>query len=336
MPSIHSSFVSFQPAGASFVLSLEGAFFFSLILSSPPSPQALSTGSPSASFQPVGAIFMFSLCHTPERQELLEGLEGRFYRLWCPRFCSCCLGNAPWSPGGGGGGRSGGWGGGGVLCCWVSWDCNNWREFCASCHPRALPRPQTETPPVFLWKRAICLAWSFSLGGRLLVPHRARGPQSCSWNGGCLCLSFHLTTVRLYLPESSFSPCLELWFLWLPPRGYLRVTWLWWPTALIWGRTGLYIFEDFKSFGLRVWRLYLGAYWDPPLWDTDRSWHTQNYWEIVQGQSWMIRSISYMRATLQNWGRQLFHVMHTEGQAKWRSKGTCSKWNNKRKPQEKP
>ena len=31
--------------------------------------------------------------------------------------------------------------------------------------------------------------------------------------------------------------------------------------------------------------LYQGADWDPSLWDTDRSWHTLNYWEPLRTKS---------------------------------------------------
>ena len=33
--------------------------------------------------------------------------------------------------------------------------------------------------------------------------------------------------------------------------------------------------------------LYQGADWDPSLWDTDRSWHTLNYWEPLRTKRWL-------------------------------------------------
>ena len=63
-----------------------------------------------------------------------------------------------------------------------------------------------------------------------------------------------------------------------------------WPSSggqqgLYCGPTELYKSEYFKSCCLRVWfsvSLNVGADWDPPLWNTDRSWYILNCWEVFK------------------------------------------------------
>ena len=137
--------------------------------------------------------------------------RGGFTRGWYPEFCSCHLGNAPWSPGSGGQGS---------LRSWVPGDCNNLRQFLAGYHPQdGAETIDWKTPLAFLRKRPICLSWGFSLKGGLLVWHPTRGyggewrpvvaifVLACCFAPACQCI-----------PEKSISPCLAPQFLQLPPR----------------------------------------------------------------------------------------------------------------------
>ena len=51
-----------------------------------------------------------------------------------------------------------------------------------------------------------------------------------------------------------------------------------------------------RSCCLRVWlpiSLNLGADFNPPLWDTDRSWHTLSYWKLlkIKQAAWTITKV---------------------------------------------
>ena len=99
--------------------------------------------------------------------------------------------------------------------------CNNWSKFLASYHTQALHRQQTETSPVFLWKRPIHLSRRLGLRCRLLVWHTSRNLWKCYQAmeaGGCnLWAPCCHASACWYLPEKSLYPCLMSWFLWLLP-----------------------------------------------------------------------------------------------------------------------
>lgn len=108
------------------------------------------------------------------------------------------------------------------------------------------------------------------------------------------------------------------------------------------------IFEYFKPCCLWVWlpiNLNIGSNRDLPLWDTDNSWHTLNYWEPTNnksgcldnhkslrdnqglGQHWTRSFISYMGPLLQDWARWLFYlVLKNPRRVKENETGICSKW----------
>lgn len=105
---------------------------------------------------------------------------------WSPVFFSCGLGNTQWLPGPGG--KQGG------LHSRVPWDCNNQSSWLAAT-PRSLNRQETETHPIFWWKRATCFCWSSSMSGRLQAWHASWGLWKCFQGmeaNGC-----HLCTLPL-------------------------------------------------------------------------------------------------------------------------------------------
>ena len=123
----------------------------------------LSLYSLSALLQPVGAIFTLCFCLAPEHQYLPEG---SLYTSGVWAFIAATQG-MPLD----------------YLALEASGACVPGAQrtvrigetLLGRPPPRALHRQQTETSPVFLGKRTICLSRSYSLKGKLQVWHTPKG-----------------------------------------------------------------------------------------------------------------------------------------------------------------
>lgn len=188
--------------------------------------------------------------------------------------------NSPWLPGSGGQQSS---------PAQVPWDCNNeetvlyWISTLG--HRKAV---YWSTLPVVLWKGPIFSSWSFTLRSSFVVFH-TKACCGALWDAGwwtpalsCpLPPSRSLISPEKQLVDLSLTPILVATMLEIPLDCLALVTHRVDTCSL----TLLYVFAYFKSFSLKIWfpiGLYLGADWDPPCWDTDRSWHTLNYWEPLE------------------------------------------------------
>ena len=157
--------------------------------------------------QRAGAIFVLSLCHTPECQ---CAPRGSFPLIWQPGFCSHCPGDVPKSTG------SGSRGGGGLHSWVIPKECGSRKD---SSWPgttsQALHRQQTGTPPPipsFSVKEASLLSSNYGLRGRLQVWHMSSGLRSYSQGTDVvLPLSLCLAPAHQYL-------CL------VPAHQYLQLT----------------------------------------------------------------------------------------------------------------
>lgn len=64
--------------------------------------------------------------------------------------------------------------------------------------------------------------------------------QSCGPAASIFAASLCLPPIHRCPLKKGLYPQLTPWFLWLPPKGHLQVTWLWWPAGVILtGLTGL-------------------------------------------------------------------------------------------------
>lgn len=196
----------------------------------------------------AGTIFMLALSCTPGHQYLLEGnfyihLELRFLHLllrflWLPPRGHSWIAWLWWP---------------GDFQSWVAQSWSSWRDSCWQVAiARVLHRQETlrySFTLVFLWRRPLCLSWSFSLRGRFwfsthLVFYGAGLKEHRLWmpSGAfpLLCSSLPVS------PRKQLILFLQPWSLWLLPRGHNQIAWLWFPVGLmIWGPTELHIFLHF-------------------------------------------------------------------------------------------
>ena len=125
------------------------------------------------------------------------------------------------------------------------------------------------------------LSWSFGLRSRLQIWQTSKGWWSWShehrlWtpSRGPLFALFQLTSI---FQEEAYT------LMWSPDFCE--------PHSRYFQITGGDLMHTAPQNCIYIWMLLpevlessqpVSSCWDPPLWDTDRSWHTLNYWELLK------------------------------------------------------
>lgn len=167
----------------------------------------------------VGVTFVLSLCHTPECHYLLwEIMSGAHLFVATALDHLTPMASRAYVP--------------------QPRRLNKQRQFLVGYHPwGTCAEKRLKCTPILSVKRSLCACMEPQPEGRLLVWHISRGLVRCStWTeaGGCHFCTPPQSHSRLLISlRKVLARMLKPWFLWVPPRGYLRINRLRQPVGLM-------------------------------------------------------------------------------------------------------